>query len=70
MSTRNMETITEKARPVIPANYDMTVPELNRLMGLSFSKNPNDVFKAIETAFTYGFALGSRAAKAGKVKRI
>ena len=48
----------------IPSAYDMTTDEMSLICEM-FGTNP---FDALSTTFCYGFALGIRAQKAGKLQ--
>ena len=56
-----------KEKGMIPGNYDITAPELRTLIAMARS-DPDGEFNALSTAFDYGFILGARAQKAGKLK--
>lgn len=55
MAKRNMEQTAKKTVGKIPTAYDISFDELYRLM---IDENR---YNAITTAFSYGFALGTRA---------
>ena len=65
--TRNMlKTVDSiKGKGIIPDRYDLTAPEMQTLYDM-FHRDP---FEAISTTFDYGFVLGARAQKAGKLDR-
>lgn len=65
MAERNMEATLSAFREAggaIPAAYDLTLPELSRLVDRA--RVPYGVCGAIFSAFEYGFILGSRAQRA------
>lgn len=63
---RNMMNTVDKVKDNIPANYDITIPELQELYEILQDPNRDGKWDALTTAFHYGFALGARAQKAGK----
>jgi len=71
MATRNMEQIADTVGRIIPKDYDIDSSEILRLMKMARDYDPNEAYNCIVTAFYYGFAMGHRATRAGKVpKRI
>ena len=70
MAKRNMEQIADRAKPHIPIAYDVLVGELKRVQAET-RKGGNEEFEALCMLFNFGFAMGCRATRAGKVtKRI
>lgn len=67
MATRNMEQIAERARHRIAADYDINSTEIKRLMVLARSADANKTFESICIAFRFGFVMGHRATRRGKV---
>ena len=61
---RNMDELAEKTFWEIPSSYQLKSDEITKLIDLTESENPQNAYRAITTAFSYGFALGSRS-KAG-----
>ena len=64
---RNMKELAERAEKEIPRRYDMTLDEALSLNNLCLK---DQAYKAYTTAFYYGFALGVRAAKRKRVKKL
>lgn len=69
MATRNMEQIAETTGNLIPKDYDIDSSEILRLMKMARDYDPNEAYNCIVTAFYYGFAMGHRATRAGKVPK-
>lgn len=69
MATRNMEAIAAAAVRHIPEQYDINTDEMKRLMRTIQSGEAEKVFDALCVAFNFGFAMGNRATKAGKVTK-
>ena len=69
MATRNMEQIAAAAVEHIPEQYDIDSEELKRLMRAIKDRGFDGAFDALCMAFNFGFAMGNRATKAGKVTR-
>ena len=69
MATRNMEAIAAAAVRHIPEHYDIDSEEMKRLMRTVQSGDAEKCFDALCVAFNFGFAMGNRATKAGKVTR-
>ena len=67
---RNMEKLSESARKVIPAEYDINSEELTRLRNMIYSGDKDKVFDAVCIAFNFGFVMGNRATRRGKVKAL
>lgn len=70
MAERNMEATLSafrEAGDAIPTAYDLSLPELSRLVGRA--RTPQGACEAIGSAFRYGFILGSRAQRAKDKKR-
>lgn len=63
---RDMMKTVEKAKGHIPAAYDMTLEEMQKLHEMLHSDPDDGEFDAFSAAFCYGFVLGARAEKAGK----
>ena len=68
--TRNMEKLSEEARKAIPAEYDINSVELSRLRDMIYSGDKDKVFEAVCMAFNFGFVMGNRATRRGKVKAL
>ena len=70
IKARKMEGLAAKAAACgyIPKEYDICLEEIDRLMHMVFSLDANKAFEAITIAFDYGFAMGHRATKRGRVK--
>ena len=66
---RDMKKTAEKAESNIPDSYDLYSTEIEKLMKQARCYSANETYKAIITAFNYGFVLGHRATLAGKVKK-
>ena len=66
---RDMKKTAEKAESNIPDNYDIYSNEIKKLMEQARCYSANETYKAIITAFNYGFVMGHRATLAGKVKK-
>ena len=68
MNRNMMQTVeTIKGKNFIPDHYDITVPEINTLHAMVHSGLDGEL-DALTTAFGYGFILGARAQKAGKLQ--
>lgn len=68
MARRIMEKTAEKVDlDAIPSAYQMDVEELKRLYVMI--KN-GKVFEAFLMAFDYGFVMGNRATRRGRVKSL
>ena len=68
MTKRNMEKTTEKiGLYTIPSAYQMDIEELKRLYEMI--KN-GKVFEAFSMSFDYGFVMGNRATRRGRVKSL
>lgn len=68
MARRIMEKTAEKVDlDAIPSAYQMDVEELKRLYVII--KN-GKVFEAFSMAFDYGFVMGNRATRRGRVKSL
>lgn len=61
-----MKTVEGVKYPSIPDRYAMNMSEWLELLNMC---NDGKAPEAIHAAFTYGFVLGSRAQKAGKVTK-
>ena len=68
MATRNMEQIAQRAQQHIPKEYDVLVSELKRVRNET-RKGGNEEFEALCMLFNFGFVMGCRATRAGKVTR-
>ena len=68
MATRNMEQIAERAMQHIPYNYELTLNEVEKAHDLIHSGLDGE-WKAITMLFCFGFAIGNRATRAGKVTK-
>ena len=68
MPKRNMASLAENAKTKIPYEYDIGLDELTILMGKILSGDANKAFEAVSTAFQYGFVLGHRATRKGKIR--
>ena len=62
---KTVETI--KGKGLIPDRYDITISEINTLHAMVHTGLDGEL-DALTTAFDYGFILGSRAQKAGKLQ--
>lgn len=60
---RNMEKIIDEMNGRIPARYDLTGSEWERLVKKARGPMPDDTWDAIVMAFKYGFALAQRYEK-------
>lgn len=69
MATRNMEQIAQRADEHIPINYTLTLEELYKVHDLIHSGYDGE-WKAITMLFNFGFVMGCRATRNGKVKRL
>jgi len=69
MARRNMEQIAQRAKHHIPANYDVVIGELERIYN-RVQQGGNEAFEALCMLFNFGFAMGCRATRNGKVKRL
>lgn len=68
MATRNMEQIAQRAGECIPYNYQLTIEELDKIHELIHSGYDGE-WHAITMLFNFGFAIGNRATRAGKVTK-
>lgn len=68
MATRNMEKLAAQAEKKIPAEYELLLPELEKLFEICHKGGGNGFCDAVNTAFYFGFAMGHRATKRGRVK--
>ena len=66
---RNMIATAAKAKKSIPERYDITVGELQELYSILADESRDGRWDALTTAFEYGFVLGARAQKAGKLQK-
>ena len=66
---RNIITTAAKAKNSIPEHYDITVGELQELYSILADESRDGRLDALTTAFEYGFVLGARAQKAGKLQK-
>ncbi len=64
---RDMVAIASNARDKIPREYGITVEEVQALHEMRIEHGADGELDAYTTAFRYGFALGVRAAKRGRV---
>ena len=71
MASRNMDQIIKrtKEKNIIPDEYDINIMEITELF-CKIKEDRNGAWDAITSAFVFGFAMGCRATKAGKTKRI
>lgn len=67
MATRNMEQIAERAEGRIAIDYDINSAEILRLMKLARNADANKTFESICIAFRFGYVMGHRATRRGKV---
>ena len=69
MANRNMEQIVKRVyqNDCIPNEYQLTITEMEQLHSILVT---GKVFEALAMAFDYGFALGCRATRKGKTKKI
>ena len=65
-----MVELAKKAEDRKPREYDLTLDEVIVLSRMEFNDLRFGKFDALLTAFHYGFALGVRACKRGRVKKI
>ena len=64
---RDMVAIAKTTWDKIPREYDITVQEMNALYDMRVKHGADGELDAYITAFSYGFALGVRAAKRGRI---
>ena len=71
MAIRDMKKTAEKVegKDIIPWHYQLTLGEINDAFDM-IHKSQEDEFNAIMTLFYYGFILGNRATRAGKVGKL
>ena len=69
MAKRDMEQIVKKVYQTdfIPKEYQMTMGDMEQLHSILMTGKE---FEALAMAFDYGFALGCRATRKGRVKNI
>ena len=67
---RNMMEVVSKVigQNVIPVGYDLDLDEISALMRMAIMEGKAS--EAIEIAFDYGFVLGSRAARSGRIRKL
>lgn len=63
---RNMIKTADLVKGKIPTMYDMDSFDMAQLLDILHSDSIDREFEALDIAFRYGFALGSRAEKTGK----
>ena len=64
-----MDTVKKvMGQDIIPSRYDLDADEMTTLMRMVL--NQKKLAEAIEVAFDYGFVLGSRAARSGRIKNL
>ena len=68
MATRNMEQIAQRASEYIPYLYQLTLEELQKAHELIHSGYDGE-WKAITMLFNFGFAIGCRATRNGRVTK-
>ena len=74
---RNMKKTAELCKG-LPAHYDLEMREIDELIDLATDKSGDmpimadldGIYRAIVTAFQYGFVLGNRATISRKLKRL
>lgn len=66
MASRNMEQIAQRAEKRIPVAFDVTTAEFNKLHAMIRSGLDGE-WEAFKMLFAFGFAMGCRATRAGKV---
>lgn len=67
MGNRNVEAAAKKAGEKLPYSYHMTIGEFEQIMKIVQEQKRGDLMAAINTAFKFGVAVGSRAHAAGKI---
>lgn len=71
MAARDLDKIVDEySSNVIPRSYWMTYEEMDNLIKFAYGekKDGHCIADAIFKAFVFGFAMGNRATKAGKVR--
>lgn len=53
---------------IIPSQYDLDVEEMTTLLRIGLDQHK--LVDVIEIAFDYGFVLGSRAARSGRIRKL